>query len=418
VVYRSIPYTQAIDLIENDPQHAAVQEEGYDRAVILAQQLKDLITRSILLPVSATQSNLSLPEPEATKYLRWNAGGTALENIALTTTALAVSAFVETLLDDADAAAFIATLGLDADLATLSLPASTTISAYGKTLLDDADAAAFIATLGISAFAKTLLDDASAAEEQATLGISLPTNHFSGLALSHAVDTEHDITIAVGKARDATDAVDLILASALTKQADATWAVGTAAGGMAAGESLPTSGTIHVWLIKRSDTGVVDVMFNDHATSALAPTLPTGYDYKRRIGSYRTDGSANIINGDWWGTGLSRTFMYDTPILDVSTANPGTNAVTAALSVPSGIKVLARMNIMGGTNLSAYVSSLDNADLAPSATVAPLASGGGGPSGGVPSQAVAVTNTSAQIRYRALNDVAIYIATLGWEDSL
>jgi hypothetical protein len=60
------------------------------------------------------------------------------------------TAFGRSLLDDANAAAGIATLGLDADLATFSLPASTTISAFGKTLVDDADAAAVLTTLGIT----------------------------------------------------------------------------------------------------------------------------------------------------------------------------------------------------------------------------------------------------------------------------
>jgi hypothetical protein len=88
-----------------------------------------------------------------------------------------VSDFMDTVLDDANAAAVIATLGLDADLATLSLPASTTISAFGKTIVDDANAAAVIATLGldadlatftvpanttISAFSNTFLDDTTA----------------------------------------------------------------------------------------------------------------------------------------------------------------------------------------------------------------------------------------------------------------
>jgi hypothetical protein len=53
------------------------------------------------------------------------------------------------LLDDANAAAQIATLGLDADLATFSLPASTTISTFGASLVDDADAAAARTTLGV-----------------------------------------------------------------------------------------------------------------------------------------------------------------------------------------------------------------------------------------------------------------------------
>jgi hypothetical protein len=47
----------------------------------------------------------------------------------------------------------IAHLGLDADIATLALPASTTISAFGATLVDDADAAAARTTIGAAATA-------------------------------------------------------------------------------------------------------------------------------------------------------------------------------------------------------------------------------------------------------------------------
>ena len=53
------------------------------------------------------------------------------------------------LLDDASAVAQIATLGLDTDIATLILPANTTISVAGAALIDDADAAAQRTTLGL-----------------------------------------------------------------------------------------------------------------------------------------------------------------------------------------------------------------------------------------------------------------------------
>jgi hypothetical protein len=74
----------------------------------------------------------------------------------LTTIAASITAAGHALLDDANAAAQIATLGLDADIATLALPASTTISAFGKTLVDDADAATALGTLGLTASAAEL----------------------------------------------------------------------------------------------------------------------------------------------------------------------------------------------------------------------------------------------------------------------
>lgn len=248
----------------------------------------------------------------------------------------------------------------------------------------------------------------------------LPMGWISGLQLSHGTDTEHDITVVAGKARNDADTVDMALASALTKQADATWAGGTDAGGMASGESLPTSGTIHVWLIKNPTSGDVDVMFNDNASSGLSPTLPSGYTVKRRIGSYRTDDSANILNGDWWGSGNVRTFMYDLPILDVADLSAPTSAETITLSVPSGIIVKALTNlsdVKGGVGTAnPYMSSLTSTDIAPAlnpnaSQVAPSSYGGGG--------VVAVfTSASSQCRVRCVNANYLYVSTIGWEDSL
>jgi hypothetical protein len=63
-------------------------------------------------------------------------------------TTLGISAFAQTLVDDASAAALLTTIGLDNDLLTLALPASLTISAFGKTIVDDADAASVRTTIG------------------------------------------------------------------------------------------------------------------------------------------------------------------------------------------------------------------------------------------------------------------------------
>jgi hypothetical protein len=92
------------------------------------------------------------------------------------------TAFGLSLLDDANAAAGIATLGLDADIATLSLPASTTISAFGATLVDDAAASNARTTLGLGTVA-TLASDTDG---------TLAANSDSNVATQKAVKTYVD----------------------------------------------------------------------------------------------------------------------------------------------------------------------------------------------------------------------------------
>lgn len=122
--------------------------------------------------------------------------------------------------------------------------------------------------------------------------VVLPPEHISGLILSNnGTDADHDIDVATGAARDVADSADMKLTSTLTKQIDAVWAVGTNQGGLDTG-TVAADTTYAVWLIKRSDTGVVDALFS---TSFSSPTMPTSYDKKRLIGFVVTDSVSNII---------------------------------------------------------------------------------------------------------------------------
>lgn len=76
--------------------------------------------------------------------------GDADRTLDISAASVTISSFGASIIDDANAAAVIATLGLDADLATFAVPASTTISAFGATLVDDADATTARATLGLT----------------------------------------------------------------------------------------------------------------------------------------------------------------------------------------------------------------------------------------------------------------------------
>jgi hypothetical protein len=255
-------------------------------------------------------------------------------------------------------------------------------------------------------------------------GSIVPPGYISKLNLSHGADTEHDIVVSAGFCKDDTDIMDMYLQNNITKRFDAEWSVGDTNGGMASGEALPTSGTIHIWLIKRSDTGVVDVMANNHATTGLSPTLPSGYDYKRRIFSLRTNSSANIINGDQWGLGRNRIWMYDTYINDVTDTATGTSAKTVAISVPGGLAIKAIVNAaprIAATNNSlgfnlTWLSNTDNA--ANSVYTGGFEINNNSERKHYTVPTFVITNTSSQVRYRQDLNQYFYLTTLGWEDCL
>ncbi|HTE35710.1 MAG TPA: hypothetical protein VK634_11135 [Reyranella sp.] len=243
--------------------------------------------------------------------------------------------------------------------------------------------------------------------------VQVVRSYLAGLTLSAAGSTA-TFGIAAGVAADSTNTDMMALASAYTKTASA-WVVGSGNGALDTG-AIANNTWYHVWLIKRVDTNVVDVLLS---TSATAPTMPASYTLKRRVGSMKTDGSAQWIgfiqDGDY--------FRWVNSILDVDVTNPGNFAVTRGLTVARGISVMAVLNLMNLQNtnpFATYLSDLAAADEAPSPTAAPLVSlypGSGTQLGGT--QIMVRTNTSAQIRTRCSNagaEDAIRIATLGWID--
>lgn len=238
-----------------------------------------------------------------------------------------------------------------------------------------------------------------------------------GLTLTNGTDAVNDINVAAGSARSLADDVTLKLAGTLTKRLDAAWAVGTNQGGRDTGSIA--NGTWHVWLIGRSDTGVVDVLFS---TSASAPTMPTSYDQKRRIGSVLRE-SATIAAFRQVGD----KFWRDVPAGDIAATNPGTSAVSRTISVPVGIAVDA-MLIHGlsehSTNTESYglLSAIADANTGPSADAHDIHVRliGADEAQAVTCYREVTTNTSAQIRSRVSNSgsgTIELISTLGWIDT-
>lgn len=267
-------------------------------------------------------------------------------------------------------------------------------------------------------------------------------------------DPSNDIVIQPGLCRDRTDEEDIQLLTALTKRLDASWSVGSAAGGLLEG-SKQNSQMYAIWALKRTDTAVVDVGFStalanrtatvtmtiaspgvitwtNHGfrggepivftttgalptgltpgtvyfvlaasiatdtfrvatsqggtaintsgsqsgthTGTSTPTLPSNYNYARRIGFIRTDSSGNILPFVQDPRMPSR-FDLKTPLTDFSTANNTTTAVVNASLCPPNCEAMLHgwMTTLGGSVPStgwnyAWVRSLDMPDAAASAS--------------------------------------------------
>ena len=243
--------------------------------------------------------------------------------------------------------------------------------------------------------------------------IKIPSlsGYIDGLITSNNVtDPDNDIDFAAGMVRDDTDSVFIILPAAITKRLDAVWVVGTDAGGLDTG-TIAADSWYHYWIIRRSDTGVVDVLFS---LSATDPTMPADYDQKQRIGACLTNATPAILlylqHGD--------NFYWDVPVNDYAGAGTTTRTLRQ-LSVPTGLKVLPlHVHGYGLTTLSKYtiVTDPDLSDVAPSATLYTFENTG--TTGGQSSSGFIATMTDvlAQIGTRQSGTEPINGVTWGWID--
>lgn len=237
-----------------------------------------------------------------------------------------------------------------------------------------------------------------------------------GLGTSNSgADLDHDILVVPGSC-DSDDTVPSLmhLNFNIIKRIDALWVEGTNQGGLDIG-TVAVDSWYHVFAIQNPTKGFTDVLFS---LSISAPTFPTDYTRKRRIGSVLTDGSANIIgytqNGDDW--------LWDDPVVDFDDAAPGTSAVSRTLSVPTGLQVLwhgaGAYQVNAPTaGEEALFTPLDVNDTVPAVTNAQLAADDSDAVATASAEMRVLTNTSAQIRTRVTaGNENISAVTYGWQD--
>lgn len=234
----------------------------------------------------------------------------------------------------------------------------------------------------------------------------------SGLTTSRSSATV--LAVSAGECADSTNAVDIQL-GAFTKSTAGTWAAGSGGNGMGAGLTIANTTWYHVFAI--INAGAADVYFDTSVSAANKPASTTAF---RRLGSFLTNGSAQIISFTQNGS----RFDLTTPVLDY-TGTPGvTTAVTLALpSVPTGVVVEAILTgLMAdatATNPMLYISALTQTDSAPSTTFVTAEIGTAASASAASSFGLRVmTDTSASIRRRVNSTTALlFITTNGWIDT-
>lgn len=223
-------------------------------------------------------------------------------------------------------------------------------------------------------------------------------------------DAANDIDIAAGSA--VTDNGIYISTPGLTKRLDDAWVAGTNQGGLDTG-SKANNAWYHVFLIHNPSTSVVDGLYS---TSALSPTLPSGFTEKRRVGSVRTDGSGNILGFVQSGD----EFQWATPTTDYSGGGT-TTATLTTVTVPTGYSSEAMIygsatNTDGGI-IYRFISSPLAADVAPGAGNLNAGSGRSNSAIDIAYDMRIRTNTSGQVRHRSsANAGSLTIKTKGWID--
>jgi hypothetical protein len=168
----------------------------------------------------------------------------------------------------------------------------------------------------------------------------------AGLTLSNDATTPATVLdVDTGTACSFDNTTMMVLAAPIAKNCNALWSVGNNNGALDIG-ALAASTWYHVFLIMRTDTGVVDALISTNPTT---PNMPLNYTKKRRIGSIQTDGSSSIKGFRQVGDEFMWTSMT---AWDATNTVIGPGVTPYLISVPTGIRVVATINIYGAPGAS------------------------------------------------------------------
>lgn len=400
VIQRQEPYSQLTNLGTNDPLPAAVLELSYDKLAMQIQQIYRRTLTAIQSPAGFdpnTATPYTMPTPSSGRVLVGNTGGTGWDNASILTLVGVLSVVVASLADR-DVLEYDNAGGVWRNQ-TLATVLGRLLTTRGDVLVRGASAPQ---RLAVGAAGTYLKSDGTDASWGAT---PVLRSYLAGMGTSNnAVTPNTKIDVAAGQWADNTNA-QMFTSAASTIDCGTTGANGLDTG------ALANSTWYHVWAIGKAD-GTAALLAS---TSVSAPTMPTGYTLKRRIGSFKTDGSAHILAYVQYGD----RFLWKAPVVDQNPATVNATAGLYALSVPTGLAVVAlvRMLALGAATFAIYSPNQNSETVGNQAAPANLTAVSGTTGNAAASNYEIVTDTSGRIA--AVCNTAggqIYMATDGWLD--
>lgn len=299
----SVPYLQTDNYVEGQAFPAEVIEEGFDRAALRDQQLADSLDRSLKFPATITGITAGiLPQPVAGSILVWDGTTGAIGNVDIADLSTSINT-VLTGLASGDILQWDGSNWVNTQLG---------ISAFGATLVDDADAAAARATLGLGTAATTAATDYATAAQGALAATALQPGDATKQVGGTVVTTTSGTTANIGSLPAGIKRIHIGIAGVSTNGTSGIeLALGTSGG-------ITTSG--YLGSVVKNITGVATSLHPSDAFNLVETTWAAAGVLQGVITLILVDAATNT-----WTVGgtLSRSDSATTFTLSGSVALPG-----------------------------------------------------------------------------------------------
>jgi hypothetical protein len=319
-IYRDVAATQPTSLSNQGAMWPQVIEAALDRLTFIVQKVTDSVSRSLVISPTDSAALNVLPNvtQRANSVLSFDSQGQPYAG-TLTGSLVSVATWITTnFLNTGSPAAARDALGA-VGYTTVAGQQSVDLTA-GRLQVPSRAAGDNGADAASTAFVK--------AKAESVVGGVVLRSYLAGLGMANTTTSPNTkIDIAAGVCADSGN-VAMLSVSAGTIDCGTVGANGLDAG------SLASTTWYHVFAIGTAG-GTTALL----ASTLTSPSMPSGYTLKRRIGSFKTDGSAHIIpfsqNGD--------EFLWVTPVSvvnDTGVAFP-TSLTNLTMVVPTGVVVNA-----------------------------------------------------------------------------